>query len=127
MTGLDEGFDNYVNSVIADNANYPGAKDYFKVIFEGDIPIAVAVYGMYEGIVTIAEIVVAPNERGKGKGTQVISELLDICTTSANNDIKQFRAVIFPNNMPSQRAFEKAGFHFESAHEDGDAWYYAYE
>ena len=127
MTGLDESFENYVSAVIDDNANYPGAKDYFKVIFEENIPIAVVAYGMYEGIVTIAEIVVALNERGKGKGTQIICELLDMCTTSANNDIKQFRTVIFPNNIASQRAFEKAGFRFESAHEDGDAWYYVYE
>ena len=125
MTGLDEDFDSYVNAVTEDSANFPNTE--FKVIFEGDSPVAVAVYGVYNRIVTVMEIVVAPNERGKGKGSGIIRDLLQICNETFNETIKQFRAVIFPNNTASQKAFEKAGFHFESAHEDGDAWYYVYD
>ena len=126
MTGLDDGFDAYVNALNEDSANFPGSKNHFKVIFEEDNPIAAVVYGIYQSIVTVAEIIVAPNERGKGKGSQVIKELLQICNDLTDEDIKQFTAVIFPNNIPSQKAFEKAGFHFDHAHEDGDAWYYVY-
>ena len=122
MTGIDEDFDSYVKAVTGDSANFPNTE--FKVIFEGDSPVAIAVYGVYDRIVTVMEIVVSPNERGKGKGSEIIRELLQICNESFDETVKQFKAVIFPNNIASQKAFEKAGFRFESAHEDGDAWYY---
>ena len=122
MTGLDEDFDSYVNAVTEDSANFPNTT--FKVIFEGDSPVAVAVYGVYDRIVTVMEIVVATNERGKGKGSEIIRDLLQICNETFDETVKQFKAVVFPNNTASQKAFEKAGFYFESAHEDGDAWYY---
>ncbi len=125
MTELDEDFDSYVNAVTEDSANFPNTE--FKVIFQGDSPIAVAVYGIYNEVVTVMEIVVAPNERGKGKGSEIIRELLQICNESFDETVKQFRVVIFPNNIASQKAFEKAGFRFESAHEDGDAWYYVFD
>ena len=127
MTGLCEGFDAYVNALIEDSANFPGGKDYIKVVFEGAHFLGVVVYGIYKEIVTVAEIIVAPYYRNKGKGSEIIKELLDICKASYGDRVKQFRAVIFPDNIASQRAFEKAGFHFESAHEDGDAWYYVYD
>ena len=124
MTGLDEDFDSYVNAVTEDSDNFPNTE--FKVIFEGDSPIAVTVFGIYDSIVTVMEIVVAPDKRGKGKGSEIIRELLQICNGSFDETVKQFKAVIFPNNIASQKAFEKAGFRFESAHEDGDAWYYVF-
>lgn len=40
--------------------------------------------------------------------------------------IKDAEAVIFPDNIASQKAFEKAGFIFYSEHPDGDAWNYRY-
>lgn len=127
MTGLDEGFDNYVSALIADSTNYPGAKDYIKVIFEGEIPIAVLVFGIYDGILTVAEIIVAPEYRGKGKGTEIIRGLLQLINKSITETVNQINAVIFPNNIASQKVFEKAGFRFDHAHEDGDAWYYVYK
>lgn len=127
MTGLYEGFDAYVNSSKADSKNFPGCKDQYKIVFEENHVLALVAYGIYEEIVTVSEIIVAPHYRNKGKGTEIIKELLDICRNSFGDTIKQFRAVIFPNNIASQRAFEKAGFHFESAHEDGDVWYYVYD
>ena len=36
-------------------------------------------------------------------------------------------AVIFPSNKASQKAFEKAGFKYETIHPDGDAMYYIYK
>ena len=125
MTGLDEDFDSYVKAITEDSANFPNTE--FKVIFEGNFPVAIAVYGVYDGVVTVMEIIVAPNERGKGKGSEIIRELLQICNETYDETVKQFRAVIFPNNTASQKAFEKAGFRFESAHEDGDAWYYVFD
>lgn len=40
--------------------------------------------------------------------------------------IVKANAVIYPNNIASQKAFEKAGFTFVSAHPDEDAWNYEY-
>ena len=47
-------------------------------------------------------------------------EILGVMITDAS-------AVIYPNNIPSQKAFEKAGFVFHSQHPDGDAWNYWYK
>ena len=40
--------------------------------------------------------------------------------------MKNADAVIFPGNVASQKAFEKAGFVFHSAHPDGDVWNYKF-
>jgi len=127
MTGLDRGFDAYVNESQTDSKDFPGCKNFYKIVSEEKCTLALVSYGIYEGVVTVAEIIVAPFYRRKGKGTELIKELLEICKATFGDAVKQFRAVIFPNNVASQRAFEKAGFHFESAHVDGDAWYYVYD
>ena len=106
MTGQDEGFEAFINDLTTDSTYYPGSKNYFKIIFENDNPIAAVVYCVYEHIVTIAEIVVAPEERDNGKGTEIIKELLQICNETLGDSVNQFKCVIFPNNTASQKAFE---------------------
>ena len=68
----------------------------------------------------------AATPSGQGLGGKLLQELL------AGEEIIGFaienaEAVIFPSNIASQKAFEKAGFRYHHAHEDGDAFYYVYE
>lgn len=124
MTGLDMGWDDYWNAVQADAVNFPGCKDFCKLVSENGAPIAVICYGCYEGIATISEIVVAPLHRGNGIGTRILRELVSHADELLGEQADRFCAVIFPENLPSQRAFENAGFVFESAHDDGTSWNY---
>ena len=39
---------------------------------------------------------------------------------------KRAEACIFPSNIASIKAFEKAGFQYSHSHPEGDAWYYEY-
>ena len=82
---------------------------------------------MDEGRLTISEFIVSPEMRNQGHGTAILRELLRYTQEILGVSFQQAVAVIFPNNQASQRAFEKAGFIFESSHPDGDAWYYVYD
>ncbi len=72
-------------------------------------------------------LLVKPEMRGNGLGTALLRELLSDGEMIIGHQIERATAVIFPNNIASQKAFEKAGFVFDHLHEDGDAWYYRYE
>ncbi len=118
MTGLDKGWDAYWNAVLADAVNFPGCKDARKLVWEGDRPIGVICFGCYEGVATVSEIVVAPQYRGRGYGTRILQELIARMEEFLGERPTSFTAVIFPENRASQRAFEKAGFALDCAHED---------
>lgn len=123
-TGLDDGFKafyEYWKSESISNENF-----WCKVVSENDNPIAVIAIGKNESKHTIMEYVVKPEERNKGKGTQLLKELLENSTNISGQEITSAEAVIFPSNPASQKAFEKAGFVFSHAHEDGDALYYSF-
>lgn len=122
MTGLDMGWDNYWNAVQADAVNFPGCKDFCMLVSKNEVPVAVICYGCYEGIATVSEIVVVPQHRGKGVGSRILRELVTHTKELLGEQPDIFRAVIYPENLPSQRAFVKAGFVFDSAHEDGTSW-----
>ncbi len=124
MTGLDMGWDVYWHAVLADAINFPGCKDRCKLVSENGVPIAAICFGCYEGIATVSELVVAPMCRGKGVGTRILRELIANCDAWLGERPAGFTAVIFSDNLPSQRAFEKAGFVFAHAHEDATAWNY---
>lgn len=126
MTGLDQGWDDYWNAVLADAVNYPGCRDFCKIIRKNGAPIAAICFGCYGGIATVSEIVVAPQYRGKGYGTRILRELVTHGDELLGEKVAKICAVVFPNNLPSQRAFTKVGFAFESAHEDGTSWNYVY-
>lgn len=127
MTGIDDGWDNYWRASLEDSKNYPGCKEFCKAVSENGVPFAVIKFGCYCGEATLAEIIVDPKQRGRGRGSKVIKELLLNHKLLLGEKTDKFTAVIFPSNVASQKAFEKAGFRFEYAHEDGDALYYTYK
>lgn len=124
MTGLDQGWDDYWQAVLSDAKNFPGCKDFCKVIWENGTAIAAICFGWFGGVVTISEILVAPEQRGKGYGTRILAELVALADRLIDEKIEKFCAVIFASNLPSQRAFTKAGFVFDYA--DDGSWNYVY-
>ena len=72
------------------------------------------------------EIVVKPEERGKGKGTSILNELMKNGELIIGRTIDFAEAVIYPSNTASEKAFKKAGFVIDYIHEDGDAINYKY-
>ena len=127
MTGMEEGFhqeyeywSNYEDNIVGENY-------WCKVVFENEKPFAVIEFGLYEGVVTIMEIIVAPEKRGYGMGSGVLNELILNAKGIIGIDIPKAEAIIFPSNIASQKAFEKAGFKYHHTHEDGDAMTYIFE
>lgn len=125
-TGIDD-FAEYINYWTSDGgARYN--KDFFcKVAFKGDDPIGAVVLGMgSDGIFTFSAVTVAPVRRKTGFGTAILHEILTNSQKIIGHKIVHARAVIFPENTSSIRAFEKAGFRLIGLHPDGDALYYEY-
>lgn len=127
MTGMDDGFRQEYEYWSNEDYNIVGENYWCKVVFENEIPFAVIEFGMHEGVVTIMETLVAPEKRGQGMGSKAIKELLEKTKTIIGIDIERAEAIIFPSNIASQKAFEKAGFKYHHTHEDGDAMTYVYE
>lgn len=125
-TGLDEGFCAFYTYWVNEEGYDLGENFWCKVILEAASPVAVIALGWYEGKTIVMELVVKPEKRGRGIGSRLLKELL------AREEILGFsiqkgEAVIFPGNIASQKAFEKAGFRYHHTHPDGDALYYVYE
>lgn len=123
-TGLDDGFYDFYE--YWKNENIPDENFWCKIVFENNEPFAVIAIGKNEGKHIIMELVIKPTNRNQGKGTLLIKELLANSEKILGQEINSAEAVIFPSNPASQKAFEKAGFLFSHAHEDGDALYYVY-
>jgi RimJ/RimL family protein N-acetyltransferase len=119
MTGISDGWDVYWSSVLEDAANYPGCADYCKVIFEDSVPIAAVCYGIYENTMTVSEFVVSPELRGMGKGTQLLTDLVEFVGKCGHDAVNRIEAVVYPQNIASQNVFRKAGFVQERKTEDG--------
>ena len=126
MTGMDEGFRQEYEYWSNEDYNIVGENYWCKVVFENEVPFAVIEFGLYEGVVTIMETFVAPEKRGQGMGSKLIKELIENAKDVIGIDIEKSEAIIFPINIASQKAFEKAGFKYHSTHEDGDAMTYVY-
>ena len=77
MTGMDDGFRQEYEYWANEDYNTVGENYWCKVVFENEVPFAVIEFGLYEGVVTIMETLVAPEKRGQGKGSKVIKELLE--------------------------------------------------
>ena len=127
MTGMDEGFRQEYEYWANEDYNTVGENYWCKVAFENGDPFAVIEFGLYESVVTVMEIIVAPEKRGQGMGSKAIKELLYNAKTIIGIDIEKAEAIIYPSNIASQKAFEKAGFKYHHTHEDGDAMTYVYE
>ena len=125
-TGLDEGFRAFYGYWANEDGFLPGENYWCKVVCRDGEPVAVVAFCEHEGKVIIMELVVAPEKRGRGLGTKLLKELLGDAPPMGFV-IDKSEAVIFPDNTASQKAFEKAGFHYHHIHEDGDALYYVYE
>ena len=67
-----------------------------------------------------------PKKRGCGIGTRLLQTLLE-SEEIVGAAIEKSEAVIFPENLSSQRAFQKAGYFFHHCYEDGSALLYVYE
>lgn len=119
MTGIDGGWDNYWLAVKTDAVNYPGCVDFCKVVYADSVPFAVVCFGVYQGEMTISEVVVASKCRGEGRGTQLIVELVKLARTQWFHELKRISSVIFPQNQASQKAFRNAGFQLTDKTEDG--------
>ena len=125
-TGMDDGWKEFHNYWCSDENTVPDKNYWCKAVYENEKPIAVTAIGYNEGKYNIMELVVRPDERGKGKGSSLLKELLINSTEIIGSEITEAEAVIYPSNPASQKAFEKAGFVFDYAHEDGDVFYYIY-
>lgn len=126
FTGLDQGFRDFYEYWAKEDGYIPGENFWTKVVCEQGVPFAVIAFGLHEGKIIMMEIVVAPEKRGQGRGSKLLRELLE------NEEILGFavqksEAVIFPGNIASQKAFERAGFWNHHTYEDGSAMLYVYE
>lgn len=127
-TGLDEGFRSFYEYWAREDGFVVGENFWCKVTFENDKPFGVVALCEHEHKTIIMEVLIAPEKRGQGKGSALIKELL-------NNEeiigltIQKSEAVIYPSNIASQKAFEKAGFIYHNNHKDenGDSMHYIYE
>ena len=127
-TGLDEGFRAFYEYWMQEDGFVMGENFWCKVVFSQGIPLAVLALGLDQGSITVMEMVVAPEKRGRGIGTRLLEQLL------AREDILGFavqksEAVIYPDNIASQKAFEHAGFRHVRTHQDenGSSLQYVYD
>lgn len=127
-TGLDDGFRAFYEYWANEEGFDAGENYWCKVTFENGQPFGVVALCEYEQKINIMELLIAPNERGQGKGSALIRELLD------NGEIigvkiRKCEAIIYPGNIASQKAFENAGFIYHQNHKDenGDSMHYLYE
>jgi predicted GNAT superfamily acetyltransferase len=125
-TGLDEGFRTFYEYWVQEDGYVVGENFWCKVVCEQDEPVAVIAFTRYENVMTIMEIVVAPEKRGQGRGTKLLSELFESEEVLGFSVLKS-EAVIFPSNIGSRKAFENAGFQHHHTYDDGSAMLYAYE
>ena len=124
FTGCDEGFKAFFDYWWEEL----GAESFFcKVIFHNECLMGVVALAKSDDeVFTIQEIAISSEYRGRGYGTLLLKELLTSSSRIIGQDIHIAEAVIFPQNIASQRAFSKAGFNYSRTHPDGDALYYQY-
>lgn len=124
FTGCDEGFRSFCDYWHGEL----GGDHYFcKVIFKESCLLGViALAKSSDGVFTVQEVVISPEYRGLGYGTRVLKELLQRSASVIGQEITVAEAVIFPENIASQKAFLKAGFVHTGTHPDGEVLYYQY-
>jgi len=127
-TGLDEGFCSFYEYWANEDGFAVGENFWCKVVFESDEPFGVIAFSLYEHKVIVMEVLIAPEKRSQGKGSKMLQEFLR-CKEITGFAVKKSEAVIYPNNVASQKAFEKAGFQYHHSHkdEDGESMNYVYE
>ncbi len=126
QTGIDD-FGEYYDYFLKEYEYAENEEVLFKIIMIDSKPVGIIVLNDYQDMVTVMEFAIAPNMRGKGIGSSVLKELIANGKQYIGHVINYAKAVIFPKNIASIRAFEKAGFVYTSTHPDGDAAYYEYK
>ena len=120
-TGLDEGFRAFYEYWAKEEDFVVGENFWCKVVCRQEDPLAVIAFCRYEDNTDIMEILMKPEKRGQGIGTELLKAFLESFA------VQKSAAVIFPDNIASQKAFENAGFRYHHSHEDGTAMYFVYE
>ncbi len=125
-TGLDEGWQTFYDYWTKENVD-SAVENFCYIISKNNKPFSVIFLAVIEKQeLLISEFIVSPTERGKGYGSAVLKELLLNCREMINANISVAKTVIYPSNIPSKKAFEKAGFKLYSVHPDGDATEYEF-
>lgn len=96
--------------------------EFTCLIFGNPKPYAAVYFFVNRKDLHIGELLISPNQRGKGHGTEILRYLIE-----KYENCEKATAVIFPNNLPSKKAFVKAGFKHTSSHPDGNADYYTFQ
>ena len=125
FTGCDDGFKAFYDYWLGEI----GTDSFFckVIISEEHLMGVIALARAQDGVFTIQEFVVSPEHRGKGLGTMMLKEFLQHSMDIMGQEITVAKAVIYPDNLASQKAFSKAGFVHTLTHPDGDAMYYQYK
>ncbi len=123
-TGLSDGWDNFYNYWTEETEKYESCQDFCFIVFDNGKPFSVVYLATENDKMIISEIIIAPEKRDMGYGSALIRELTENTLDIIGKDVKLFEAVIFPSNIASQKAFEKADFKFIFSHSDDDAWHY---
>jgi RimJ/RimL family protein N-acetyltransferase len=126
-TGCEDGWEEYFNYWKNHSDTQMGINFWGKIVLLDTVPIAVISLALSDCKVIVSEFIVSPAYRRQGWGTKILQELISCGQVIIGSPITSALAVIYPDNISSQKAFEKADFKFESAHPDGDAWYYTYQ
>ncbi len=124
-TGLDDGWQSFYDYWQEENPKY-GATGFCLIAEENNVPFAVIYIGVLKKEAVISEYIVSPDMRGKGYGTAALKDIIVNSNELLGTNIDVIQAVIYPSNIASQRAFEKAGFIKTSTHPDCDAFDYEY-
>lgn len=126
-TGLDEGFGSFFRYWIKEDGTRYRENFWVKIIQKKTVPVGVIAVGLSENSFILSELVISPGFRRKGLGSSALSEFIGSSEDIVGVRCDRATAVIFPDNIASQKAFEKAGFRYVSEHPDGDAWYYEFD
>ncbi len=124
FAGFENGVTNYYEYWKHDPHTVLGENFWMKVISENDQPIGIVALGFADGVLSVLEFVIDPAKRGNGIGTAVLKDLLANGKDIVGFPIDRAEACIFQSNLPSQKAFQKAGFRLDPSSPDGDAWEY---
>lgn len=126
-TGCEDGWDSFFEYWKEDSETVLNENFFGKVIFDKETAVGVIAVFKENDVHYIQEFIISSDMRNKGIGSSVLRELLENGENIIGQPIKKAEACIFPNNIASQKAFEKAGFRYSHAHPDGGAWYYVYQ
>ncbi len=124
FTGIDNGWQEFYDYWIKCAENNSIKDIYCYTAYNSNFPIGVIFIGTEKNILTISELIIAPELRRKGYGSKVLNTLILSIASIIGRNFDTAKAVIFPSNLASQRCFEKAGFKKVGMHPDGDAVYY---